>query len=53
LGLVKNGSLIVDVLAAHFAIRSAELGADLFCAHYDRSFPSVWVDGNTITARFN
>lgn len=53
LGQAKNGTLIVDTLAAYFTIRSAELGADLFRARYDRSFPSVWVDGNTVTARFN
>jgi hypothetical protein len=53
LGQAKKGNLIVDTLAADFTIGSAELGADLFRAHYDRSFPSVWVDGNTVTARFN
>lgn len=53
LGQAKRGTLIVDALAAHFTIRSAELGADLFRTRYDRSFPSVWVDGNTVTARFN
>jgi hypothetical protein len=53
LGQAKRGTLIVDALAAHFTLGSAELGADLFRARYDRSFPSVWVDGNTVTARFN
>ncbi len=53
LGQAKHGVLSVDALAANFTIHSAELGADLFRARYDRSFPSVWVDGNTVTARFN
>jgi hypothetical protein len=53
LGQAKQGTLIVDTLAAYFTIGSAELGADLFRARYERSLPSVWVDGNTITARFN
>jgi hypothetical protein len=53
LGQAKQGTLIVDTLAAHFAIDSADLGPDLFRARYTRSFPSVWVDGNTVTARFN
>jgi hypothetical protein len=53
LGQAKSGTLIVDTLAAYFTIRGAELGADLFRARYARSFPSVWVDGSTITARFN
>jgi|GEM_PF-2616403 len=49
----KRGKLIVDTLAAYFIINSANLGADLYQARYARSFPSVWVDGSTITARFN
>jgi hypothetical protein len=53
LGGIKNGILIVDTLAASFTIGSASLDTDLFRAHYDRSLPSVWVDGNTVTARFN
>lgn len=53
LGQARRGTLIVDTLAAYFSIRSGKLGADLFQARYDRSFPSVWVDGSTVTARFN
>lgn len=53
LGQARRGTLIVDTLAAHFTIGSSELGADLFRARYDRSFPSIWVDGSTVTARFN
>jgi hypothetical protein len=52
-GQARKGVLIVDALAATFTIGSAELGADLFRARYDRTFPSVWVDGHTVTARFN
>jgi hypothetical protein len=53
LGQAKHGTLIIDTLAAHFAIDSAALGADLFQARYAHSSPSVWIDGNTVTARFN
>lgn len=53
LAQIKQGILVVDTLAANFTINSATLGANLFQAHYTRSFPSVWVDGNTVTARFN
>lgn len=53
LGQARRGTLILDTLAAHFTINSAELGVDLFQAHYARSLPSVWVDGSTVTARFN
>jgi hypothetical protein len=53
LGQVKEGVLIVDTFAAHFAIQSAGLSGDLFHARYERGFPSVWVEGNTVTARFN
>lgn len=53
LGQARHGTLILDTLAAYFTLNSAELGADLFQAHYTRSLPSVWVDGSTVTARFN
>jgi hypothetical protein len=53
LGQAERGNLIVDTLAAYFIINSANLGAELYQAHYVHSFPSVWVDGNTVTARFN
>ncbi|MCL4296677.1 MAG: hypothetical protein KJ077_13150 [Anaerolineae bacterium] len=53
LGQARRGTLILDTLAAYFNINSAALGADLFQAHYTRSLPSVWVDGSTVTARFN
>lgn len=53
LGQARRGTLIVDALAAHFTVRGDELGADLFRARYDRSFPSIWVEGSTVTARFN
>ncbi len=53
LGQAKQGTLIIDTLAAYFTIDSARLGADLFQARYAGSFPSVWVDGHTVTARFN
>lgn len=53
LGQARRGTLIVDALAAYFTIQGSELGADLFRAHYERSFPSVWVEGSTVTARFN
>jgi hypothetical protein len=53
LGQARRGTLILDTLAAYFTINSADLGVDLFQAHYTRSLPSVWVDGSTVTARFN
>jgi hypothetical protein len=53
LGQARSGTLIVDALAAHFTIRSANLGSELFQTRYERSFPSVWVDGNRVTARVN
>jgi hypothetical protein len=53
LGQARQGTLIIDTLAAYFTVNSAKLGADLFQAHYAGSFPSVWVDGHTVTARFN
>lgn len=53
LGEAGQGKLIVDTLAAYFIINSANLGADLYQARYTYSFPSVWVDENTVTARFN
>jgi hypothetical protein len=53
LGQAKSGTLIIDALAAHFTIRGNDLGSDLFQTRYERSFPSVWVDGNTVTARVN
>lgn len=53
LGQAERGTLIVDTLAADFMINSANLGADLYQAHYAYSFPSVWVEGSTVTARFN
>jgi hypothetical protein len=53
LGQARRGTLILDTLAAYFTLNSADLGDDLFQAHYARSLPSVWVDGSTVTARFN
>lgn len=53
LGEARGGTLIVDTLAADFTINGSKLDADLFRARYDRSFPSIWVDGSTVTARFN
>ncbi|MFN8456883.1 MAG: hypothetical protein U0401_19830 [Anaerolineae bacterium] len=53
LGQAKQGTLIIDTLAAYFTVNSARLGGDLFQAHYAGSFPSVWVDRHTVTARFN
>src|SRR5688572_28055331 len=53
LGQVKEGLLIVDTFAAHLTIQCTDLGGDLFRAHYQQGFPGVWVEGNSVTARFN
>lgn len=53
LGRARNGVFVLDALAAHFNIGCDNLGDDLFQTRYERSYPSVWVDGNRVTARVN
>lgn len=53
LGRARNGVFVLDALAAHFNIGCANLSDDLFQTRYERSYPSVWVDGNRVTARVN